>query len=298
VYGESTSLYGVWGDARHDDTYGVVGTGEDNCPAGCATVKRNAGGVLGKALAFGAGVWGQSPNGPGVVGESSTDVGVRGHSVYESGVRGGMLGVRPHAAHTFDLAGVTGISNGDGGIGVKGVANTGGGAYGVFGVSAAGYGVVGQSTTGYAGYFIGKVGITGADLAEHFAATDNQPIEPGTVIVVDENQPGKIRVSDHAYDHTVIGIISGAGGIHTALMLHQDDVLQGDLAVAIAGRVYCKAEADSAPIKPGDLLTTSSVKGLCMKSADRDQAYGAVIGKALTGLDKGEGLVLVLVNLQ
>jgi hypothetical protein len=165
-------------------------------------------------------------------------------------------------------------------------------------VSAAGYGVVGQSTTGYAGYFIGKVGISGADLAERFESIDSHPIEPGTVVVVDEDQAGKIAVSDQAYDQKVIGIISGAGGIHTALMLHQDDALQGDQVVAIAGRVYCKAEANSAPIRPGDLLTTSSLKGHCMKATDRDQAYGAVIGKALTGLDKGEGLVLVLVNLQ
>ena len=81
-------------------------------------------------------------------------------------------------------------------------------------------------------------------------------------------------------------------------MLHQDDVLQGDQVVAIAGRVYCQAEANSASIKPGDLLTSSNMQGHCMKATDRDQAYGAVIGKALTGLDKGEGLVLVLVNLQ
>jgi hypothetical protein len=40
------------------------------------------------------------------------------------------------------------------------------------------------------------------------------------------------------------------------------------------------------------------VKGHCMKVTDRDQAYGAVIGKALTALDHGEGLVLVIVNLQ
>ena len=89
-----------------------------------------------------------------------------------------------------------------------------------------------------------------------------------------------------------------AGGINTGLTLHQDGTLEGDLVVAIAGRVYCTAEARSAPIKPGDLLTTSSVAGHCMKAADRDHSYGAVIGKALTGLDKGEGLVLVLVNLQ
>jgi hypothetical protein len=35
-----------------------------------------------------------------------------------------------------------------------------------------------------------------------------------------------------------------------------------------------------------------------MKVTDRDRAGGAVIGKAMTGLDDGTGLVLVLVSLQ
>jgi hypothetical protein len=35
-----------------------------------------------------------------------------------------------------------------------------------------------------------------------------------------------------------------------------------------------------------------------MKATDHDLAFGAVIGKALTGLDSDTGVVLVLVNLQ
>jgi hypothetical protein len=36
-----------------------------------------------------------------------------------------------------------------------------------------------------------------------------------------------------------------------------------------------------------------------MKAADRERAHGAVIGKAMTALPRGEkGLVMVLVNLQ
>ena len=35
-----------------------------------------------------------------------------------------------------------------------------------------------------------------------------------------------------------------------------------------------------------------------MKAADRARAAGAVIGKAMTGLESGQGLVLVLVSLQ
>ena len=35
-----------------------------------------------------------------------------------------------------------------------------------------------------------------------------------------------------------------------------------------------------------------------MRSSDRDLAFGATIGKAMTSLESGKGLVLVLVNLQ
>jgi hypothetical protein len=46
------------------------------------------------------------------------------------------------------------------------------------------------------------------------------------------------------------------------------------------------------------MLTTSDIPGHAMKATDRELAYGAVIGKAMTALDEGTGLVLVLVNLQ
>jgi hypothetical protein len=278
VVGTSTNFDGVWGETEADNANGVIGFGKDPCPNGSpaicsATHVRNATGVAGEAFAYGTGVWGRSASGNGVYGETSEP-------------------------HTFDTSGVYGKSTGDGGIGVIGEANVGNG-WGVYGISAAGSGVVGKSTTGYAGYFYGKVGIAGgADLAERFATADDAKIEPGTVMVIDDRNSGKLKVSDSAYDSKVVGIISGAGGINTGLTLHQDGALEGDLVVAIAGRVYCKAEANSAPIKPGDLLTTSSVKGNCMKATERDKAYGAVIGKALTGLDKGEGLVLIIVNLQ
>jgi hypothetical protein len=35
-----------------------------------------------------------------------------------------------------------------------------------------------------------------------------------------------------------------------------------------------------------------------MKVTDYDKAHGAIIGKAMSSLDQGEGLVLVLVSLQ
>jgi len=75
-------------------------------------------------------------------------------------------------------------------------------------------------------------------------------------------------------------------------------VLEGDHHVALSGRVYVKADASTGPIRPGDLLTTSATPGHAMKVTDHDQAQGAILGKAMTSLDSGTGLVLVLVTLQ
>jgi hypothetical protein len=61
---------------------------------------------------------------------------------------------------------------------------------------------------------------------------------------------------------------------------------------------HCKVDADIAPIKVGDLLTTSSTKGHAQKVLDPAKATGTVIGKALGGLKKGKGKIPVLVTLQ
>jgi hypothetical protein len=140
----------------------------------------------------------------------------------------------------------------------------------------------------------------GGDLAEPFASLepDGTTIEPGTVISIDPEHPGLIRQSTSAYDRGVVGIVSGAGDVRPGLTLRQDTILDGHTLVAISGRVYCKAEAIDTPIVPGDLLTSSSIGGYAMKAVDKDRLPGTIIGKAMTGLDSGKGLVLVLVSLR
>jgi hypothetical protein len=73
-----------------------------------------------------------------------------------------------------------------------------------------------------------------------------------------------------------------------------DDVLP----VALSGRVWVFADATSRPIRPGDLLTTSNTPGYAMRVNDHRRANGAIIGKAMTELRSGKGMVLVLVSLQ
>jgi hypothetical protein len=142
------------------------------------------------------------------------------------------------------------------------------------------------------------VNITGgADIAEPFAIAGKE-VPPGAVVIIDDDNPGRLKLSERAYDTRVAGIISGANGIHPGLALHQQGALGGGRNVALTGRVYALADAANGPIKPGDLLTTSGTPGHAMKVAEPARAQGATLGKAMTGLNEGKGLVLVLVSLQ
>jgi hypothetical protein len=137
----------------------------------------------------------------------------------------------------------------------------------------------------------------GSDLAENFDVSGRA--EPGMVVAIDPGHPGKLCIASGAYNRCVAGVISGAGGIAPGLQMGQKgSVADGDHPVALTGRVYVWADASSGAIQPGDLLTTSDVPGHAMKVGDGDRAQGAILGKAMTALDEGRGLVLVLVTLQ
>ena len=137
----------------------------------------------------------------------------------------------------------------------------------------------------------------GADMAEPFQVEDEE-VEAGSVVVIDDRHPGRLKRSRTAYDKRVAGIVSGANGIHPGIALQQEGVLDQGQNVALSGRVYVRADASSGPIRPGDLLTTSNVPGHAMRARDHVRAQGAVLGKAMSALPEGEGLVLVLVTLQ
>jgi hypothetical protein len=137
----------------------------------------------------------------------------------------------------------------------------------------------------------------GADLAEPFAMSQRD-IEPGTVVVIDEENPGKLKSSTRAYDKQVAGIVSGANGVRPGISMIQEDKLELGENVALSGRVYVRADASNGAIRPGDLLTTSDTPGHAMKVTDYVKAHGAIIGKAMVALHEGRGMVLVLVTLQ
>ncbi|MBI5387073.1 MAG: hypothetical protein HZA90_20575 [Verrucomicrobia bacterium] len=139
----------------------------------------------------------------------------------------------------------------------------------------------------------------GSDLSENFEINAPRALQPGMVVSIDAEHPGELRLSTGAYDRTVAGIISGAGGVSTGMLMGQIGTkADGKHPVALTGRVYCQADASNGAIQPGDLLTTSATPGHAMKVTDHARAQGAILGKAMTSLPSGQGLVLVLVSLQ
>lgn len=141
----------------------------------------------------------------------------------------------------------------------------------------------------------------GSDLSEKFDVHESATLQPapGMAVCIDPAHPGELVISTKAYDRTVAGIISGAGDIAPGMLMGQKgSIADGDHPVALSGRVYVWADASYGAIEPGDMLTTSDTPGHVMQVSDVSRAFGAVIGKAMTALSEGKGLVLVLVGLQ
>jgi hypothetical protein len=133
----------------------------------------------------------------------------------------------------------------------------------------------------------------GSDLSERFDIADKAL--PGMVVSIDPDRDGALRVATEPYDTAVAGVVSGAGGVKPGLTMSQEGTLDGTHPVAVAGRVYVWCDASLGAIERGDLLTTSGTAGHAMKVVDRGRAAGAIIGKALTRLESGKGLVLALI---
>jgi hypothetical protein len=142
----------------------------------------------------------------------------------------------------------------------------------------------------------GDVKTFGADCAEDFAIDPSDQLEPGTVVVVDEDE--LLRASTRPYDRRVVGILSGAGGMGPGLILGRDPRVRDRLPLTLTGKAWCKVDAAYGSIALGDPLTTSFTPGHAMIASDSSQALGAVIGKSLRPWSDGAGLVPVLVALQ
>ncbi len=141
------------------------------------------------------------------------------------------------------------------------------------------------------------VQITGADVAEKFPVSEE--VKPGMVVTIDKENQGQLCISRGAYNRCVAGVVSGANSLPTGAILGNLPGHEDAVPIALNGRVWVYCDTMEKAIEPGDMLTTSSRAGHAMAVADYTKAHGAVLGKAMTSLEKGQtGLVLTLINLQ
>jgi hypothetical protein len=289
---------GLEGTAGNSQGVGVRGTSSDGGSFGFLggtdpTFSQAAGvygqspnqGVMGLATVdFGTGVYGCGTNagkfgGIGVRGETGSGVGVQGQS-FGAGLAGKFIGdvaVTGRVLASGDVAGGRLISNGAASIGGD-------------------IAITGDITSVNTIHVNTDVILTGADCAEQFDTAGGRRLEPGTVVVIDDE--GALCESLRAYDRKVAGVVSGAGEFRPAIVLDKKRSNADRTSVALIGKVCCKVDAAYAGIDVGDLLTTSPTPGHAMKAADPQKAFGAVIGKALRPLSAGQGLIPILVALQ
>ncbi len=263
VHGTGTT-YGIYGDAATG--YGVYGYSGGYSPDG------------------NGGVYGEGYISPGVKARGG-GVGTTNPALHVENVNASGIGIFSTTTSTDPNA--VFVNEGEGDL-IKGFSGPGGGDL-VFRVTGTGRAVVNVLQIN-----------GGADLSEQFdvKATAGE-VRPGMVVCIDPTDAGKLVVASSAHDRTVAGIISGAGGINPGMLMGQrGSEAHGAHPVALTGRVYAWADAAGGSIEPGDLLTTSDTPGHAMRVSDYDKARGAILGKAMTKLEGGRGLVLVLVSLQ
>ncbi|RJP31583.1 MAG: hypothetical protein C4547_15350 [Phycisphaerales bacterium] len=199
-------------------------------------------------------------------------------------------------------SGLFSVHNGSGNA-IAGV-NTGTGRGGYFESRSSATGLYCVNTTGGLAFHangtarVDVLEITGADIAERFPVDETECAEPGTVMEIDPTEPGRLRVASCAYSRSVAGVVSGANDLSVGAVLGNLPGNEDAPPIALSGRVWVRCDASYGAIEPGDRLTTSKTAGHAMKAADRGRADGATIGKAMSSLNEGKGMVLVLVSLQ
>ena len=152
------------------------------------------------------------------------------------------------------------------------------------------------------GHFTGALTVDGnlaakyQDVAEW--VTSDSDLTPGMVVVINPDKTNEVVPSEHSYDTRVAGVVSQEPGISLGV------AGEGKYKIATLGRVRVKVDATKAPIAAGDLLVSSDVPGMAMKSKAVSiggielHKPGTLLGKALEPLPSGKGEILVLLSLQ
>ena len=171
-----------------------------------------------------------------------------------------------------------------------------------FNAHSGGYVGIGKPNPTVALDVVGSVNLTGTinakyqDVAEWVSSSEK--LSAGTVVVLDSTKSNQVTSSTISYDTRVAGVVSEQPGLALG------EKSEGKVLVATTGRVRVKVDATKAPIHIGDLLVTSDIPGVAMKSEPVNlggvqiHRPGTLIGKAQEPLEKGSGSILVLLSLQ
>lgn len=138
------------------------------------------------------------------------------------------------------------------------------------------------------GYFNGGTQSSGADLAEKFDVTgETASYEPGDVLVISTEKDRTVEKSTEKYSALVLGVYATRPGV----ILTDEDINATDtgrVPMGVVGVIPTKVCAEGGPIRRGDLLVTSSQKGVAMKADPALIQPGQLIGKALQNYDGPE----------
>jgi hypothetical protein len=143
-----------------------------------------------------------------------------------------------------------------------------------------------------------------ADFAEMLPTVPGATCEPGDLLAI--NPDGLLERAASPGACNLAGVYSTRPGFLGDMRLSSPDAsaaadTRSWVPVALIGVVPVRATADAGPIRPGDLLTSSSVPGRAMRA---DPAAGSasgrapsVIGKAMQPLPSGLGTINVLLTM-
>jgi hypothetical protein len=147
----------------------------------------------------------------------------------------------------------------------------------------------------------GQVMVNGTrvhDYSEVFDLADGSGLQPGSVVSASADGKG-IKLSNHSYDASVVGVLSGAGSYRPGMRIGSLEDGSAEFPVAVSGQVYVRVNGEAGSIQVGDLLVSSSVAGVAMRGADETRLTGRVVGKALQPFSgQTESLIRMLIMLR
>jgi hypothetical protein len=127
---------------------------------------------------------------------------------------------------------------------------------------------------------------TTGGVAQLFRATS--VLTSGDVVRVNDAGERVVRVRKLA-DPRILGVVTDQPGVQLG-----GEVRTGFVVVAVTGVVVARVDASQYPVKVGDLLVASGTSGHA--EVGENAAPGTVLGKAMAPLEKGVGMIPVLLG--